>query len=450
MQVTLLNRYNRAAMARFTAVGSLLVAAAGCSWSDTIEVVDPDVINPGSLASPAAASGLRNGVVLRLAQATSGGEGVFLLGGLLADEWRSGDTFEQRNTTDQRTLIPENTFLAGALRAPMRVYVEAQTAIAVSRQFQPTPRANIGLVFALGGYAANLIGEHFCNGIPYSSIVDGRVVDGMPEPFDNSFVRAIAYADSALLEVSGPAADSARVVHLAAIVRGRALVNRGQFAAAAAAVAAVPTSFLYQSFHSANSTTNQNWGLNSNSRRYVLSDLEGRNGLPFRTANDPRIRTVVGTGTRRLAFDTETPFSETTNFAQFGPVTLLSGIEARLIEAEAALRAGNATQMLSILNTLRTSTVGGIAGLLPLTDPGAESGRVDLIMRERAFWMFGTGHRLGDLRRLVRQYNRPVESVYPTGIFHKGGGAYGTMAVLPISFDERNNLNFTGCTDLRP
>ena len=450
MQVTLLNRYNRAAMARFTAVGSLLVAAAGCSWSDTIEVVDPDVISPGSLASPAAASSLRNGVVLRLAQATSGGENVFLLGGLLADEWRSGDTFEQRNTTDQRTLIPENTFLAGALRAPMRVYVEAQTAIAVSRQFQPTPRANIGLVFALGGYAANLIGEHFCNGIPYSSIVDGRVVDGMPEPFDNSFVRAIAYADSALLEVSGPAADSARVVHLAAIVRGRALVNRGQFAAAAAAVAAVPTSFLYQSFHSANSTTNQNWGLNSNSRRYVLSDLEGRNGLPFRTANDPRIRTVVGTGTRRLAFDTETPFSETTNFAQFGPVTLLSGIEARLIEAEAALRAGNATQMLSILNTLRTSTVGGIAGLLPLTDPGAESGRVDLIMRERAFWMFGTGHRLGDLRRLVRQYNRPVESVYPTGIFHKGGGAYGTMAVLPISFDERNNLNFTGCTDLRP
>ena len=450
MQVILLNRYHRAAMARFTAVGSLLVAAAGCSWSDTIEVVDPDVISPGSLASPAAASSLRNGVVLRLAQATSGGENVFLLGGLLADEWRSGDTFEQRNTTDQRTLIAENTFLAPAFRAPMRVYVEAQTAIAVSRQFQPTPRSNIGLVFALGGYAANLIGEHFCNGIPYSSVVDGRVVDGMPEPFDNSFVRAIAYADSALREVSGPAADSARVVHLAAIVRGRALVNRGQFAAAAAAVAAVPTSFVYQSFHSANSTTNQNWGLNSNSRRYVLSDLEGRNGLPFRTANDPRIRTIVGTGTRRLAFDTETPFSETTNFAQFGPVTLLSGIEARLIEAEAALRAGNATQMLSILNTLRTSAVGGIAGLSPLTDPGAESGRVDLVMRERAFWMFGTGHRLGDLRRLVRQYNRPVESVYPTGTFHKGGGAYGAMAVLPISFDERNNLNFTGCTDVLP
>jgi starch-binding outer membrane protein, SusD/RagB family len=450
MRLRISTRGRRAARFRQAAVLALLGATGACSWSDAIEVVDPDVINPNDLASVSAAQTLRNGVILRLAQATSGGENLVLMGGLLADEWRSGDTFEQRNTTDQRTLIPENSFLAGALRAPMRVYVESQTAISVTRQFQPTPRANIGLMFAIGGFAANLIGEHFCNGVPYSRIVDGQVTDGVPEPVDNSFVRAVAFADSALREVSGPAADSARVVQVASVVKGRALLNRGQFAAAAQAVAGVPTSFVYQAFHSVNSTTNQNWSLNSNQRRYVLSDLEGGNGLPFRTANDPRMRTAVGTGTRRLAFDTETLFFETTNFAQFGPVTLLSGLEARLIEAEAALRAGSPAQMLTILNNLRTATVGGVTGLAPLTDPGTENGRVDLIMRERAFWMFGTGHRLGDLRRLVRQYNRPIESVYPTGAFHKGGGTYGTMAVLPVSFDERNNANFTGCTDLRP
>ncbi len=429
---------------------ALLAGAAGCSWSEVIEVTDPDVINPGDLNSVSAAQTLRSGVILRLAQATSGGENVLLMGGLLADEWLSGDTFEQRNTTDQRVLVPENSFLAGAFRAPMRVYVEAQTAIRVTRQFQPTPRANVGLMFAVAGLAADLIGEHFCNGIPYSGIDDGNIVEGAPEPYDNSFVRAIAFADSALREVSGPAADSARVVHLASVVKGRALLNRGQFAAAAEAVARVPTSFTYQTFHSLNSTTNQNWSLNSNQRRYVLSDREGQNGLPFRTANDPRLRWAAGTGSRRLAFDTETPFFETTNFAQFGPVTLASGIEARLIEAEAALRAGNATQMLAILNTLRTQAVGGVAGLAPLTDPGTEADRVDLIMRERAFWMFGSGHRLGDLRRLARQYNRPIESVFPTGNYHKGGGRYGTMVVLPISFDERNNSQFKGCTDLRP
>ncbi|MCU0649424.1 MAG: hypothetical protein MUF00_15615, partial [Gemmatimonadaceae bacterium] len=243
-------------------LATLAWTMSACSWSDAIEVVDPDVINPNDLSSPSAAQTLRAGVLLRLAQATSGGENVFLMGGLLADEWRSGDTFEQRNTTDQRILVPENSFLAGALRSPMRVYQESQAAIRVTRQFQPTPRANVGLMFALGGYAATLIGEHFCNGIPYSTVVDGEVQDGQPEPADNSFVRAIAFADSALRETSGPAADSARVVHIASVVKGRALLNRGQFAAAAQAVAAVPTSFIYQAFHSVNSTTNQNWSLN--------------------------------------------------------------------------------------------------------------------------------------------------------------------------------------------
>ncbi len=440
----------RPAALRWTALGILPATLLGCSISELTEVVDPDVINPTALTSQTAAITLRNGVILRLAQATSGGENVVLMGGLLADEWRSGDTFEQRNTTDQRTLIPENTFLAPAFRAPMRVYVEAQTAVAATRQYQPTPRANVGMMFALGGFAANLIGEHFCNGIPYSRIVDGAVVDGVPEPADSSFGRAIAFADSALAEVSGPAADSLRVTHLASLVRARALLNRGLFAAAGTAAAKVPTSFVYQAFHSSNSTTNQNWSLNANQRRYVLSDAEGGNGLPFRSANDPRLPWAAGTGSRRLAFDTETPFFETTKFAQFGPVTLASGIEARLIEAEAALRASNPQQMLSILNNLRTSAVGGVAGLAPLTDPSTLDARVNLLMRERAFWMFGTGHRLGDLRRLVRQYDRAIESVYPTGAFHKGGGNYGTVPVLPISFDERNNPNFTGCTDLRP
>lgn len=436
---------------RQAAAAAAVVLLASCAWSDVIEVVDPDVINPGALNSAAAATSLRNGVLLRLAEATSGGENVFLLGGLLGDEWRSGDTFVQRNDTDQRTLaFDNNTFLAGTFRAPMRVYVEAQVAVDVTREFQPTPRANTGLMFAVGAFAANIIGESFCNGIPYSRIVDGEIIGGDPEPFDQSFVRAIAFADSADQYVSGSVADSARVRNLAAVVRGRALINRGLFAEAAQAVAGVPTSFRYEVFHSNNSTTNQNWSLNDNSRRYVLSDMEGGTGLPYRSANDPRIPWAAGTGSRRLAFDSETPFFFTRKFEQFGSVTIASGIEARLIEAEAAFRAGSNGVALDRLNLLRTVAVGGVAGLAPLADPGTDAGRVDLIMRERAFWMFGTGHRLGDMRRLIRQYGRGTESVFPTGDYHKGGGVYGSSVVIPISIDEQNNEKFVECTDLLP
>jgi starch-binding outer membrane protein, SusD/RagB family len=60
--------------------------------------------------------------------------------------------------------------------------------------------------------------------------------------------------------------------------------------------------------------------------------------------------------------------------------------------------------------------------------------------------MYLTGHRLGDLRRMIRQYGRTPESVFPTGTWHKGG-PYGTDVALVDSFQEANNSLFdpAGC-----
>jgi len=41
--------------------------------------------------------------------------------------------------------------------------------------------------------------------------------------------------------------------------------------------------------------------------------------------------------------------------------------------------------------------------------------QIDVMFRERAFWLYGTGTRLGDLRRLIRQYNRDQSIVFPIG-----------------------------------
>ena len=68
--------------------------------------------------------------------------------------------------------------------------------------------------------------------------------------------------------------------------------------------------------------------------------------------------------------------------------------------------------------------------------------------RERAFTLFGRGTRVGDMRRLIRQYNRTEDNVFPTGKFHKAGGAsYGTDVNLPVTDNERQNPNFAGCLD---
>ncbi|PYO15923.1 MAG: hypothetical protein DMD31_03135 [Gemmatimonadetes bacterium] len=433
----------------------------GCTH-DLLQVTNPDIIE--NVNTPSGALALKNGVILRLEQVTAGlgGNGpdnLFIYGGLLADEWRSGDTFVQRNDMDQRLFDPTNTFLAGPFRSLNRVRVEGQTAISKLRQYSPSPASNIGLMFALTAFVENLAGEYYCNGIPLSSAnPDGTFAYGDPISDDSAFALAMATADSALANQSGP--DSARVRQLAAIVKGRALVNRGQFAAAATAVAGVSTKFRYDATYSANAGQNELWNLNTSIKRYTMGDNEGGNGLPFASALDPRVPRRIG----GPVFDSATPLTAILQgiWARFSSVTIAGGIEARLIEAEAALKAGDNATWIAKLNTLRADTTlypsvpadttykprrGTVLGALAV--PATQAGREDLNFSERAFWLFSTGHRLGDLRRLARQYGRPVESVYPTGLYVKGG-LYGNAVSLPIPRDEQNNPKFVQCTNQSP
>ncbi|MBW3656259.1 MAG: hypothetical protein KY444_09130, partial [Gemmatimonadetes bacterium] len=196
---------------------------------------------------------------------------------------------------------------------------------------------------------------------------------------------------------------------------------------------------------------------NNNSRRYTVGNNEGGNGLNFLSANDPRLPVCTGgsTACRNAGITQSRPFnslSPTPLRVQLkwpnrnDEMAIADGIEARLIEAEAAMNMGQSGAGLPILNALRADTAlylpGRAAGtrtrLAALTDPGTAQGRVDQLFRERAFWMFGTGHRLGDLRRLVRQYGRAQQNVFPVGNFAEGG-TYGSETNLPVTQPEANN-----------
>jgi hypothetical protein len=92
--------------------------------------------------------------------------------------------------------------------------------------------------------------------------------------------------------------------------------------------------------------------------------------------------------------------------------------------------------------------------VLPNLNPAnalAAGGAVNLLFNERARWLWLTAHRLSDLRRLIRQYNRPADTVFPTGPYFKVQfTVYGTDVNFPIPIDELNNPNFTQCTDRLP
>src|SRR2546428_7478953 len=220
-----------------------------CNTTKILDVRDPDIIPDANSAAGAIA--MKNGVILRLTQATNGIQGpdaLFVYSGMLADEFNSGDTFIQRNTMDQRIWDPTNTFNAGPFRNLNRVRTQAALAVDGLRTYVPTGLANIARMFDFVAYTQVLMGEHYCNGVPLSGFSGTTVVFGDPLTNDSLFGLAIANADSALGIVRG--SDSVRVANFAKVIRGRALLDRGDTAGARTAGAGGPRSVPYHVTHS--------------------------------------------------------------------------------------------------------------------------------------------------------------------------------------------------------
>jgi hypothetical protein len=424
-----------------------LAAAAACDPNKALDVKDVDVDSPGQLNDKTALPTLRNGVLSTFQLAFSGGadlangghEGQITMSGLLADEFLNAESFPDRISVDMRDIIPSNISLVALFLDLSRARATADFA---SAQYNRLDAGAVGQseVLSLAAFAYVLFAENYCSGVPFSTLdANNTIVYGDPQTRDQVLQTAIAKFDSAITIAT--AKQDADLLNLARVGKGRALLDRGQFADAATAVAGVPTSFEYLVRSSANSLRQNNgiWNYTANTFAFSVPDREGGNGLPYLSANDPRLD-VVATGQR--GFDRATPFNLQLKYPDLqSDVVLASGIEARLIQAEAQFRAGTPGPAINTLNALRAA-----AGLGALTDPGAEIARANLLFRERAFWMWGTSHRLGDMRRLVRQYSRQQSTVFPVGEYHKGG-EYGSDVNFPVSSDERNNPKFTGCID---
>jgi hypothetical protein len=409
-------------------VGSQIVLTGGCSDLTTVQA--PNVTQPGDLANPGGALVRYNGAYadFSLGFVLQAGES-----GLISDELTSanGPSFP-----DDQRVLPEG-LTPYPFSALSTARVNALLAAQALERYAPSPPSRVGEMFALIGYIETVFAENLCSGVPLSSIVGSQVVYGTPLTRDELLGQALADFDSA----THYGIDSARVAGLALTGRGRALLDLARFSEAAAAVSSVPTNYVYQALflgtqdHQNFIYANVAQGLDE-----TVSNKEGINGLDFVSAQDPRVPTVVaGTGLDGVTqVQSFVPYSSAT-----APVIVASGIEARLIQAEAALQAGDAVGWIDTLNTLRTR----VPGLAPLSDPGTTAQRVDLQFRERAFWLFLSGHRQGDMRRLIRQYGRGTESVFPTGPW-VAGLLYGTDVTFPTG--EQFNPNYTACLDRNP
>lgn len=404
------------------------------------DVKATDVTDPDALSNPGGAATLYAGGIATFASAFAAYPvAQFLASGLIADEFITAPPQGSWASYDFRLLEePGETWPYEELQ---RARIAALQAIEGLQLNAPEPQSSIGEMFAYIGYVETFLGENMCSGIPLSALVNNEPVFGEQFTTMQMFEQAVSDFDSA----AAYAGTSGEALNLARVGRGRALLNLRRFGEAADAVRDVPTDFRWQVAMSATTTLEYNgYYYTAYLFSYVtVQDNEGTNGLNFVSANDPRVPLQLGEGDYGLAH-----YQLPTYDSPDAPVELASGIEARLIEAEAAYQENpgdlSATGWLGMLNELRATAIS--PGLPPLDDPGENMAREDLIYRERAFWLYGTGHRHGDLRRLVRQYDRDVESVFPTG-FTVHGIPYGQDVNIAPPERQDNNPNYTGCFD---
>ncbi|MEO7986527.1 MAG: hypothetical protein ABI766_08325 [Gemmatimonadales bacterium] len=419
------------------------VLLAGCGFLDTQQ---PNIIDPNSLNSPEGAAAARLGALADFAFSNDGDgtqsqDGLILTAGLLSDEFEHSTTPPSEQEIDQRTTAIINPSLYSIFfnmhHARRGAEVAAQKLREFSAEADETP--DIAEMYSIAGFTYVYFGEDFCSGVPFSRQEGDSTVFGAPETTQEVFETAIAKFDSALAE-PGLAGDDGTITSLAAVGRALALLDLGRFDEAAAAVVDVPSDFAYVTEHADAPLRIQNAiFVYSTSGLWSLSDFEGGVGLGFRTAEDPR---VPFTDTEDTGLDLITPQFNLDKYpAATSPVSVADGIEARLIEAEALLQASDFPGMRTILDDLRDTQ-----GLDPLPTAGNFDDAVDQLFSERAFWLFATGHRLSDMRRLIRQYSRDVNTVFPNGDYHKGG-SYGPDVNFPLPLEEQNNPKSVGCID---
>ncbi len=430
----------------------VLPVVIGCSISDLVNktALPANVRDPSVIKNEAGALGAYRQSIVALTSAMGAGsigtagrnsQSYVIASGLFTDEFQEllGSNLDLRKIDEDvggRGLADDQYYLLQIVRGSTR---EATGAL---RKYNPkAPVALQGHLFAIEGISEVLLAELFCSGIPLSTVDFEReytITAGFTT--DEVYAHALALFDSA----TRLATDSAKFIHFASLGRARALLGLGRIAEAAQAVSAVPNNYQYLLTYASNRPK-----FVPKATEITVGNREGMNGLPFGSYQDPRTT---------LAFLTNPT----------APLILASGVEARLIEAEADLLAGQ-PDWLTKLNALRTTCtsasacptpapagIGGVAGLSPLEDPALQplppgkdstAVRVDLLFAERAYWLFLTGHRQGDLRRLVRHYGRPQATVYPTGAWGPQQLVlYGddVTVSLPPSERQRNPL-YTGC-----
>src|SRR5437868_6669466 len=395
------------------ALVSTALAVLGCHLLD---ISNPDVVPIDLLGGASALATVRAGAIgdFTLAYSGSGAsgsggtiEGQIMVSGMLADEWINTETFPDRIQVDARQTDPTSATMAGVFTDLSRARVSAENAVVQFRKFaDTTTNAGLAELLTLGGFTYMMFAENYCSGVPFSNAQpDGSIQYGTPLTTQQMLDTAINRFDQAIVAatepdtsgspatIQGPEFTACRnAIQFAKLAKARALLDGGRLADADTVASAVnvPTSFVYVVQHDLNSSRQQNGVYNGDKKfkRYGVADLEGGTGLAWISAADPRTPVFRSPSTNK-GFDNATAqFDQYRYIDEKASVTVATGAEARLINAESALQRGDTAGFLAFLDGLRTAPppyflVGDlslqtqtIAPMDPLASPASSSAAI--------------------------------------------------------------------------
>jgi hypothetical protein len=241
----------------------------------------------------------------------------------------------------------------------------------------------IGRAANYAGYSLVLLGESMCSAAINigPELSKTQLWEEAKARFDIAVTAATTANDNAML-------------NMARVGRARTLLNLGQVAAAGTDATGVPAGFAVNAAALATGNNRQVNLVFVHTRQSNFSSVdESFVGLTFGGVPDPRVTVNV---TTTLGSNGVTPIRQVMKYADRGaPIPIARTSEARLIQAEAQVAAGNLQAAVDIINALHTA-----ANIPPYDGTGQSAAQVlAQVIEERRRELFMEGQRLGDMNR---------------------------------------------------
>jgi hypothetical protein len=359
---------------------ALLFAAVAVTACDTT-VTNPGPLQDSELNTPSAMPALVNGMSGDLSVAL----GNYIdRGALAAGELTEAGNFAAEQQYYKGIIRPEDVNTDWANMQTARWSAEdglrrMQRVLGSSFESNTnTPRA-----YLYAGFANRLLGENVCTGV-----IDG----GPPESDSVYFERADSNFSRAITLATAQNNTNVKTAALA----GRASVRAwlGNWTAAVADAALVPTNFVFNAIFSTNTPRENNDLANQTITRRETTVW----GTPYAsTKSDPRTPwdTVKTSGGKvQTGQDGKTPFFRQGKYTSLGSnVPLAKGTEMLLLRAEAALRGGDVAGAMTLINQERAFYN------LPALTASTSAAATTILQAERGAVLWLEGRRLWDLRR---------------------------------------------------